>query len=174
MCRIRKDEIRKYADYYDQRYLKIPNSKVEKKMKHVLSERKYLHRDEFIEIGLWKSKRPKKHYESPENDEATVREVTEFCFRTKNERLRIESLFLLKGVGYPLATVILHFAFPERYPILDFRVLWSLGREKPKAYSFEFWNDYCGLIRELSKEMDLSIRTIDKALWEYSKRNQSK
>jgi hypothetical protein len=41
---------------------------------------------------MWKSKRPKKHYQSEENDDLTVKEITTFSFKTKSEKARIKSL----------------------------------------------------------------------------------
>lgn len=67
-----------------------------------------------------------------------------------DERVRIESLLGsrrgLKGVGYPVASTILHFAFPSSYAIMDFRVIQSLGWKQPSSYTFDFWQRY----RELS------------------------
>lgn len=164
---ITKEKIKEYAEIYDEHYTA---ANVEKEMKDWLKNKRYLDREGFIKVGLWKSARPKKHYES--NDDLTVREITRFSFATKSEKARIESLFVLNGVSYPVASVILHFAFPDRYPIMDFRAIWSLGWEKPKDYSFDFWMKYCAEIKEISKRVGENIRTIDKALWHYSKENQ--
>lgn len=170
MITISKDSIIKYSKLYDERYRKTDDWSVEKEIKEWLKSHRYLDKERFIKIGLWKSKRPRKRYES--NDGKTVREITQFSFRAESERARIESLFVLKGVFYPLASVILHFAFPERYPILDYRALWSLGWNNT-VYNFDFWQKYCEKIREIAKTVSEDIRTIDKALWEYSKRHQS-
>ena len=116
---------------------------------------------------MWKSPRPKKHYEN--NDDLTVKRITRHSFATESEKERIECLLDLKGVGYPVASTILHFAFPERYPIMDFRVIKSLGLKQPKSYTFAFWDEYCCKIRKISKSTGADIRTIDKALWQYNK-----
>lgn len=170
MMEITKEEIRKYAQKYDKRYKGTNDEIVEKEMKKWFESNRYLGRERFIKIGLWKSKRPKKNYES--NDDLTVGEITRFSFTTRSEEVRIKSLLILNGVSYPLASVILHFAFPSKYPILDFRAIWSLGWEKPKSYNFDFWQKYCDRIRGISKRTGESIRIVDKALWEYSKQNQ--
>lgn len=37
------------------------------------------------------------------------------------------------GIGtWGVASVILHFAYPDDYMILDFRAVWSLGIRQPK------------------------------------------
>lgn len=132
----------------------------------------YLDRETFLKIARWKSPRPIKHYLSKYNDDQTLKELSDYCFNTKNELLRIELLQVIHGVSYPLASAILHFAFPDQYPIMDFRAIWSIGWEKPKHYDFDYWSAYCDRIRLIAKDTGLPIRTVDKALWQYSKDNQ--
>src|ERR1700682_4660522 len=114
-----------YAGRYDEHYLSKQLSIVETRMKALLQHQRFLTRDELIEIGMWKSHRPQQHY--AKNDDLTVREITQFSLATTSERARMLSLHVLEGVGYPLASVILHFAFPDKYGILDVRAVDSLG-----------------------------------------------
>lgn len=167
-------EVLEYARKYDCKYATKYDSLVEQKLKGWLKKYKYLTRDKFIKLGLWKSRRPKKRYESQENDDLTVKEITGFAVRTRSERARVESLTILKGVSFPVSSVILHFAFPNKYPILDFRVIWSLGWKQPKNYDFSFWKKYFTYLRKLSKKYKVDLRTLDKALWVYSKENQKR
>ncbi len=169
---INKKNIIKYSEKYDRRYKNTHGETVEEEIKRVLKKQRYLNKNDFVKIGLWKSKRPKRNYESKENDNLTVKEITRFSFAAKSDKARIKSLMILKGVSWPVASTILHFAFPNKYPILDFRVLWSLGWRVPQVYSFDFWQRYCNRICSISKRLNLPIRTVDKALWEYSKENQ--
>mgnify|MGYP001265380021 CR=1 FL=1 len=107
------------------------------------------------------------------NKDEFVKEITAIALNAKEERLRIEILTLLDGVGWPTASVILHFYHKEPYPILDFRALWSLGiAVVPKQYEFQFWWRYVEFCRSLFVKYDVSNRTLDKALWQYSKENQ--
>lgn len=149
---------------------KTKDELVEVEIKKWLKNHRYLDRDKFIRLCLWKSARQRKNYEK--NDDLTIKEVTRFSFSTKSEKARIESLQILYGVSYCVASTVLHFAFPDRYPIMDFRVIESLEWEQPKRYSFDFWQKYCDKMRKLSKKYNLPIRTIDKALWTYSKESQ--
>jgi hypothetical protein len=76
-------------------------------------------------------------------------------------------------VAFPTASVLLHFAHRDRFPILDFRALWSLGiDEPPTAYTFEFWSAYTRECRSLAEAAEVSMRTLDRALWQYSKEQQ--
>ena len=164
------NEIIKYARQYDFDFADTSDAVTEKELKNWFKLHRFLSKEKFIKLGLWKSKRPKKQYES--NDDLTIREITEFCLQTKSEKARIECLTVLKGASYPVASVILHFACPDKYPILDFRAIWSLGLEQPKQYDFDFWQKYTSLIRKIAKQNNLKIRTVDKALWKYSKIHQ--
>ena len=174
MMEITKEKIREYAQKYDKRYKGSNDEIVEKEIKEWFRTNRYLDKERFKKTALWKSKRPQKHYEN--NDNQTIEEITQFSLAAKSEQAKIKVLLapVLSGVSYPLASVILHFAFPDKYPILDFRALWSLGWEQPKYYTFDFWQKYCDRIRGISKETGESIRTVDKALWEYSKEHQPK
>jgi len=172
MIGLSRKVILKYSEKYDRKYLNTEDHTIEENLKRKLESSNYITRNQFNEIGLWKSKRPKREYCSPENTEDFVKEVTGIAFDSKNERLKIEILQLLQGCSYPLASVILHFKYPDLYPILDFRALWSLGIERPKNYDFKFWWDYTSKIRQIAKENNVSVRELDKALWYYSKENQ--
>jgi hypothetical protein len=71
-----------------------------------------------------------------------------------------------------MASVILHWGCHEPYPILDYRALWSLGIDSPPAYNFNFWWAYTQQCRGLAAQAGVSMRTLDRALWQYSKENQ--
>ena len=118
----------------------------------------------------WKS--PRIRSRCAANDPDFVEVVSHTALSTPNERLRIESLTLLSGVGWPVASVILHWCHHDPYPILDFRALWSVGIETPPAYNFDFWWQYTQFCRRLAQQNDVSMRTLDRALWQYSKENQ--
>src|SRR5262245_60140203 len=76
------------------------------------------------------------------------------------------------GVSWPTASVIPHFCDPGRYPILDVRALWSVGLRRVPGYTFALWSGYTHFVSNISDRVGLSIRTIDRALWRYSKERQ--
>src|SRR5437773_881772 len=78
----------------------------------------------------------------------------------------------LDGVDWPTASVLLHFCDRQPYPVLDFRALWSLGISHPPTYTFEFWWAYASFTRQLAASSGESMRTVDRALWQYSKEHQ--
>jgi hypothetical protein len=79
------------------------------------------------------------------------------------------ALRALRGVDWPTASVLLHLAYPERWPILDERALHALGVRVPSAYSFRLWMEYVEAYRQLIEEADVDGRTFDRALWQWSK-----
>lgn len=139
--------------------------------------RGYLDKEDFLRLCLWKSQRPKKHCSF--NGVAYIKEVTGIALSTKSEKseqLRIEILALLNGVSWPMASVILHFGYDNLYPILDFRALWSISAEdsnwNSKKTFFLFWESYTKYCRVLASELKISMRVLDRALWQFSKDNQ--
>lgn len=166
-CKFKLSEIDRWADKYGN-----PAEDAEaERVSRTARARGYLGRNELVTLAGWKSTRIKHH--AAANDEAFVRDVTGLALSTSNERLRIESLTLLRGVGWPMGSVILHFCHSDRYPILDFRALWSLGEGVPhRGYDFSFWHRYVETCRKLAGRGGVDMRTLDRALWGYSKVKQ--
>ena len=133
-------------------------------------KRRFLTKEEFLAVCSWKSPRTQPRCQS--NSSEFIRGVTSCALSTLSEQLRIEVLTLLAGVSWPTASVILHFFHREQYPILDVRALWSLHRNLPGEYDFPFWESYTRCCRSLAQKAGVSMRTLDRALWQYSKENQ--
>ena len=132
--------------------------------------RGYLEGTEFRDICEWKTQRSKSL--CARNDEHTIRVVTEAAFATGDEALKMALLRLLEGVEWPTASTLLHFGDPRPYPILDYRALWSLGYAHPPHYTMDFWQEYLKFTRALALRCRVPIRTLDRALWQYSKERQ--
>lgn len=163
--RIPPNEIRSYQQRYD--YTADP------KLEHIRPLAKsqgYLTVCQLHELVLWKSRR--RAALAKENSGAFVKEITSFAFTANFEESKIGLLVLLSGVQFPTASVILHFCVDDTYPILDFRAIWSLGLEKPAAYSPEYWVKYTRACRSLAAKHGLTVRELDMALWQFSKEHQ--
>jgi hypothetical protein len=124
--------------------------------------------DEFVSVCRWKTPRsaPLVALNSAESVEAATRAALS---ETSGERERIEALRSLRGVDWATASVLLHLAYPERYPILDKRALQALGVRAPAAYSFRFWEAYVTACLRLAEQAGVDGRTFDQALWQWSK-----
>src|SRR5260370_42139000 len=132
--------------------------------------RGYLTRAEFLELCHWKT--PRSQPRCATNTAAEIREATEIALATADERAKMYILRSLAGVGWPTASVILHFCDRRPYPILDYRALWSLGLRRPPVYTFDFWCAYTEFARLLARSTGLDMRTLDRALWRFSKERQ--
>jgi hypothetical protein len=163
--RIPPNQLRIYCEKYDYGY--------DPKLSHLkatVEQHGFLTCLQLNELALWKS--PRRAGLVFENEEIFVQEVTRFAFSAEHEHSRIGALALLKGVRYPIASVVLHFCVDTSYPILDFRAIWSLGMDQPSAYSPEYWCDYISLCRSLAAKHGLTVRELDMALWQFSREHQ--
>ena len=165
--RFNPSQLHELAGRYDD-----PNEPVVERLAPIMKDMEYLDKDSFVNLMGWKTKRTKRRIASV--DAVFLKDVTTLAFHPCDERLRIGVLRILDGVDWPSASVILHFKFPDRYPIIDFRALWSLGFDKPPTYNFAFWEEYSAYCRALARENKLTMRELDRALWQYSKENQPK
>lgn len=134
-------------------------------------ERGYYTLKEFRKVCRWKT--PRSVPLVAQNSAGSVQALTRVALsETSSERERIEALRSLRGVGWPTASVLLHLAYPDRYPILDKRVVHALGVRAPSAYSFRFWEAFVGAWRQLAKQAGVDGRTFDQALWQWSKEQE--
>ncbi len=123
-------------------------------------------RAEFMLVCRWKTVRSMPRVAS--NSASAIRKATATAFATAELVDQISALLALDGVGMPTASTLLHFAFPERFPLLDVRALASLGVVR-SSYTPAFWARYVEACRRLAGASGVSLRTLDKALWQYSK-----
>jgi len=122
----------------------------------------YYTREDFLGVCEWKTRgRPRRHYQP--NSEEDVRRVTAIALCSLEEKTRIVSLIGahggLRGVSWPTASVLLHLAHQEPYPILDFRALWSLQVER-SHYTFGFWQEYVQACRALAVECGVLLAPV--------------
>ncbi len=129
--------------------------------------RGYYRRREFLVACAWKT--PRSAPKVALNTAAAVRVATRRALADPDEAARMQALLALSGVGVPTASTLLYFAFPALYPILDVRALESLGVKPRSQYPISFWLGYLEACRALAAQSGVSIRTLDKALWQWSK-----
>ena len=157
-------------EYWAQRYEYPLEQTLLINLRSKVQQAGYLTKEQLRMVARWKAPRSAGHIEK--NEEEYVKEITAWSLSAKEERSKIEVLTLLDGVQWPSASVILHLFHKEAYPILDFRALWSVGLEVPKQYSFSFWWKYVKFCRNIAQRNSLNMRTLDRALWQFSRENQ--
>jgi hypothetical protein len=129
--------------------------------------RGYYTRAEFVEVCAWKTPRSRPRVTG--NLPRAVAAATRRALGTDDEAARIAALLELDGVGVPTASTLLYAAMPADYPILDVRALESLGVRSRSVYPVSFWLGYLEACRALARLAGVSLRTLDKALWQHSK-----
>ena len=164
--RFRTNQIKKIASRYE---YSISEDEL-RALRSVVQKRGHITKDELQKMAYWKAPRSSGHIKS--NSEEYVQEITGAALGAIQERSRIEILTLLDGVSWPTASVILHFCHQDPYPIIDFRAMWSVGLDVPLRYGFGIWWCYAEFCRKIASESDIDMRTLDRALWQYSKENQ--
>ena len=128
----------------------------------------YLTREDLLEIGEWKSgcrNIPRLNL----NQEKIINEASNWSFRTGKHKF----ICALNGIRLPTASAIMHFAFPESYPIIDVYALNALGVKEPSSYDSprgqQLWNEYKRNCLTWARKYRVSLRTLDRALWLYGK-----
>ncbi len=120
-------------------------------------------------IVCWKS--PRRAALIDDNTDAEIAKALRFAadIRT-SEKLAVEILDGLHGVGVPVASAILTTIHPTKYTIIDFRALDSLGVSKWDG-SVSYYLSYLRACSELALKHKVSLRTLDRALWRWSREN---
>jgi hypothetical protein len=102
------------------------------------------------------------------NSNAEVSDALKLAAEAKTDRAALAVLTGLRGVGVPVASAILTAMHPKRFTVIDFRALEALGVKAP-AISIEFYLKYLCECRILAKKHTVDVRTLDRALWQWSK-----
>jgi len=165
--RIDCKEVAQYAALYDSG----ADKPVEELVSKVRSQG-FLTKADLIILGDWKSSRIRSRI--ARNTDLSVEEATGLALSCNSPRLAIHIPQALFGVGMPVASTLVHWFHSERYPILDFRALWSLNIEMPSSYTLDFWEHYVGVARHVADLWEVDMRTLDRALWQYSAAHQPK
>ncbi|MDI9348593.1 MAG: hypothetical protein QM537_01165 [Candidatus Symbiobacter sp.] len=164
-----KEEVIQLAREYDNeqkpKNTELESYLVEKMPKAVT--RKFVEKEELINIAKWKWSGGRTWQLVDKNSAEDIKDFTKASFATHNENLRIQILRGLHGVNWPMASVILHFAFPEKYPIFDVRAMNSIGSDT--KYSNELWAEYCKTCQEFCQKHNVEMRDLDRALWKSGK-----
>jgi thermostable 8-oxoguanine DNA glycosylase len=128
-------------------------------------KRGYLNFDEFFEICMWKSRRPKNRYLKNQNQ---IEKITQKAFQAQDEIDKINLICSLNGVGIPTASALLTVVYPRKYGIMDIRCVEMLQELKfniKNAMSVKNWLKYLVIMRKLAKENKVTPRQLDMILF---------
>lgn len=91
----------------------------------------------------------------------------------------MEALIALRGVSIPMGSAILMATSPRRYGVIDIRVWQLLYRrrfvaENPRGTKFTVrqWCTFLELLRGVARELRVSVRTVERTLYEMDQRER--
>jgi len=126
-------------------------------------------RANLMEIVDWKSKRRKALLK--DNTDAEIEEALRLAVHATEIRTAFGVLTGLSGVGVPMASAILTGIDQSRYTFIDWRALHALGvRGWPIEVNF-YLKWYYPECTRMARQTGFSLRTIDRALWQWSVEN---
>lgn len=150
-------------------------------MRDTVCAQEHLTKDILREVALWviSSDNLRRHSVGIEcNSENDVENITGKALQSENERVRFQVLRSLDGVGGTTATAILHLFHKDPYPFLTSKAMTAVGEQKKE--SFEFWEKYVMYCRTLANSNNqqmptfVQMRTLDRALWWHSEKDDKK
>ena len=117
-------------------------------------------------VFQWKTKNRGKTRLS-QNSDSEILDALRLAVAANESRSTIAVLMGLYGVNTPVASAIATAIYPERFTIFDFRALEALGTTETDR-SIPFYLDYLRFCTGLAKDWSISLRTLDRALWQWS------
>jgi len=149
----RKEKLKWYKEEFEKIHDKI-------------NPKDYLSHYEFLRIRNFKLQNS-----SPEN-ENHVEEVTKEAFKLAEKddiQSSIKLLLQLEGVAIPIASTILAMKYPDKFAIIDKRVITALGKKewlKNYLKDTQIYEEYLLLLRKRAEEGGLSLRDLERSLFE--------
>jgi hypothetical protein len=135
-------------------------------------ERGHYTREEFVAACRWKT--PRSAPLVARNTRQAVEAATRVALGGEGSAgERMDALRALHGVEWATGSVLLHLAYPDRYPILDVRALHALGVTGRTSYTTAFWEAYVAECERLAAAARVDGRTLDRALWQWSREQGS-
>jgi len=132
----------------------------------LVAERGHFSRNEFLQVGSWKSQRSATYMKRNSNDD--IEDITRLAMGAP-ERLRHRILDLLKGVGTGMASALLAVADPDAFTVIDYRAIETLQQHGELGSEWPSYGHYRQRCRQIADQLDTDLRTLDRALWQWSK-----
>jgi len=134
---------------------------------------KYLNKAYFLRIGLWKT--PRYSLTRKNNAGAIVMNSTKSAYMAANDSVKLNLLKNnLNGVGTAVASTLLYYLQPDKFPIFDYHVRNTLIKanillQSENKDTVKVWLKYTKAIRQLAVINERTIRETEKALFAYDK-----
>lgn len=162
------DEIRKWAEAYDESYQEELHE-IEQTLHEALQEQGYITQEQLRDVVTWKldnqAGRRSGNIERVDRvPGAFVRRVSEAALLVDDPEVQLKTLSSIPGIGYATATVVLTFYDPERYAVGD-RYMVDLFSDEDRQMRV---TDYPKLLSELRDRNPgaFDLRTVEKAYYQ--------
>ena len=107
------------------------------------------------------------------NSDEEIADALRLAIMAKTDRASVAVLVGLNGVQVPVASAILTAINPNRFTIIDFRALEALD-VRDVHITIDFYLLYLNECRDLARNNNCKLRTLDRALWQWSKEQSAK
>jgi hypothetical protein len=157
---------REWVQHWSARYPTSGEQQMFKEAGSAVAARGYYTRDEFMRVRDWKSQRSRSYL--ARNGTEDIEDITRLAL-TAPERLRHRILRLLSGVQTPMASALLTVADPYRFTVIDYRAIETLRAYDELDGDGPSYSSYRALCMKIAERTDTDLRTLDRALWQWSK-----
>jgi hypothetical protein len=179
--RDRRAEIARGLDCYD------PESRVFPGVAKRIQQGRDLTKRDVLLILRWKTPSFKKSYSQTVNDDNMLKitKAVRDAGETGREIEALKALDEIPEIGLPVASAILTVCYPDKFTILDIRVLGILAlypsrleSNKPSKpaddqwTAEDYWKEFLPTIQQRSKEWCCTLRNADRVLWGLSVANE--
>lgn len=103
------------------------------------------------------------------NTDGEIEDALKLAVAATTERAAVAVLLGLEGIDIAVASAVLTAIDANRYTIIDFRALEALGVSVHPFVTIGYYLAYLGACRELATRHNISLRVLDRALWQWSK-----
>ena len=137
-----------------------------------VKDRGYLKKSELLKVVCWKVLKGRNtvwRVKTICSDD--VKKITRNAFLSTDDSDSIRYLRCLAGVDWAVASAILHWFHNDCYPIWDRHARWSVHLDKDHG-SFKHWKAYVEFCRTIAVKYKVDMRTLDRALMIYGKKNR--
>jgi hypothetical protein len=164
-----KQDMSEGLDYY------FPETRVFPQIAQIDGPRK-LKKQDVLLILKWKLSRIKKSNDETVSDSKLrlINQCVEKAGRDGREVDALNELDEVPGIGLATATAILTVCYPDKFTIIDRRVLEILGLSPTKAEGWSaerYFQEYVPRVKEQSAQWGCTLRDADRALWGLSVRD---
>jgi hypothetical protein len=134
-----------------------------------LRERGYYDRQDLLDVGRWKA-RSRTQSRLGANTDSEIRDITRIALEA-DRPYQHRILTLLKGVQVPTASALLMVWDQDLHTVIDINAIKALVDHDEIGNKTPSYLDYLDVCHQISTRCKRSLRTVDRALYEYGRQH---